>query len=141
MLNQTVLIGRLCADPELRKTGNGKSVVSLRLAVQRQYVPAGKERETDFFDVVCWNGTAEFVGKYMSKGRVIAVVGSLNNRSWTDKNGNNRVTTEVIAQNVYFADSASNGKRSGEPVNEYSQISGYDDESPDPLPDDEDLPF
>ena len=105
MLNKIILMGRLTRDPELRKTGNGTAVTSFTLAVDRDDKPQDGARETDFIDVVAWRGTAEFVFKYFSKGRMAAVEGRLQVRDWTDKDGNKRRNTEVIADNVYFGDS------------------------------------
>lgn len=110
MLNKIILMGRLTRDPELRKTENGTAVTSFTLAVDRDYKPQDGERETDFIDVVAWRGTAEFVFKYFSKGRMAVVEGRLQVRDWTDKDGNKRRSSEVIADNVYFGDS----KRSDE---------------------------
>ena len=105
MLNKIVLMGRLTRDPELRKTGNGTAVTSFTLAVDRDYKPQDGERWTDFIDVVAWRGTAEFVFKYFSKGRMAVVEGRLQVRDWKDKDGAKRRSTEVIADNVYFGDS------------------------------------
>lgn len=102
MLNHIVLQGRLTRDPELRRTGNGVAVASFTLAVDRDF---GKdEKETDFIDCVAWRQAGEFVSKYFSKGRMAVVSGRLQIRKWTDKDGNNRNTAEVVADNVYFAD-------------------------------------
>ena len=105
MLNSVVIMGRLGFDPELRKTAAGVSVTSLRIACDRSYVNADGTRETDWFDVVCWRGTADFACKYLSKGRQIVAIGSLQTREWTDKEGSKRYSTEIIADSVYFADS------------------------------------
>ena len=105
MLNKIILMGRLTRDPELRKTGNGTAVTSFTLAVDRDYKPQDGERETDFIDVVAWRGTAEFVFKYFTKGRMAVVEGRLQVRDWKDKDGAKRRSTEVIADNVYFGDS------------------------------------
>ena len=105
MLNKIVLMGRLTRDPELRRTQSGTAVASFTLAVDRDYKPQDGERETDFIDIVAWRGTAEFVSKYFSKGRMAVVEGRLQVRDWTDKDGNKRRSTEVIADNVYFGDS------------------------------------
>lgn len=105
MLNRIILMGRLTRDPELRKTGNGTAVTSFTLAVDRDYKSQDGERETDFIDVVAWRGTAEFVFKYFTKGRMVVVEGRLQVRDWTDKDGAKRRSTEVIADNVYFGDS------------------------------------
>lgn len=104
MLNNIALMGRLVRDPENRKTASGKSVTSFTLAVERDIKTNG-EKETDFIDCVAWNGTADLVAKYFTKGRMAVVRGRLQIRTWTDKDGNNRKATEVIADSVYFGDS------------------------------------
>ena len=105
MLNVIVVMGRLVRDPELRRTNSGTAVTSFTLAVDRDFKGQDGERETDFIDVVAWRGTAEFVFKYFSKGRMAVVEGRLQVRDWTDKDGAKRRSTEVIADNVYFGDS------------------------------------
>ena len=94
MLNHVTMMGRLCADPELRTTQNGVPVGSFRIAVERDFAGRAEERETDFFDVTVWRGTAEFVSKYFTKGRMIALDGRLQAQNWTDRDGNKRVSTE-----------------------------------------------
>lgn len=142
-MNKIVLMGRLTATPELKTTTNGTAVTSFTLAVQRDYAKSGEDRPTDFIDVVAWRNTAEFVCKYFSKGAMIAVAGSLQTRTYTDKNGNNRKVSEVVAENVYFT-----GEKRGSQDNSYSQESAPapsyssgnagDFES---VPMDDDLPF
>lgn len=105
MLNKIVLMGRLARDPELRRTQSGKPVTSFTLAVDRDFKGQNGEKETDWIDVVAWNGTAEMVSKYFTKGRVAVVCGRLQIRDWQDKEGNKRRSAEVIAENVYFGDS------------------------------------
>lgn len=105
MLNKIIIMGRLTRDPELRRTGSGTSVTSFSLACDRDFKSQSGEKETDFIEVVAWKNTAEFVSKYFSKGRMAVVDGRLQIRDWTDKAGNKRVTAEVVADNVYFADS------------------------------------
>ena len=105
MLNKIILMGRLTRDPELRRTGSGTAVTSFALAVDRDFKGQGGEKETDFIDVVAWRGTAEFAAKYLDKGRMAAVTGSLQGRSWEDKDGNKRRSMEVLAESIYFADS------------------------------------
>ena len=106
MLNHIVIMGRLTRDPELRRTGSGIAVASFSVAVDRDF---GKnengEKETDFIDCVAWRNTAEYISKYASKGRMVVVSGRLQIRGWTDKDGNKRRSAEVVADNVYFADS------------------------------------
>lgn len=105
MLNNVTIMGRLCADPELRRTPNGIAVCNARIAVERNYAGEDGERETDFFDIVAWRGTAEFLCSYFTKGRKVVLDGRLQTRSWTDKNGNKRVSVEIVAESAYFADS------------------------------------
>ena len=105
MLNHIVLMGRLTRDPELRRTGSGTAVTSFSLAVDRDFKSQSGEKETDFIDVVAWRSTAEFVAKYFTKGRMAVVEGRLQIRDWKDREGNNRRSAEVIADNVYFGDS------------------------------------
>ena len=105
MLNHLTIMGRLVADPELRNTQSGIPVASFRIAVERNYANQDNERETDFFDVTAWRGTAEVVCKYFSKGRMIAIDGRLETQAWTDREGNNRVSVGIVAESVYFADS------------------------------------
>ena len=98
-------MGRLTRDPELRRTGSGTAVTSFSLACDRDFKSQSGDKETDFIEVVAWKNTAEFVSKYFSKGRMAVVEGRLQIRDWTDKAGNKRTTAEVVADNVYFADS------------------------------------
>lgn len=111
MLNKIFLQGRLVADPELRHTQQGTPVASFRLAVERDYKNQSGGKDVDFINCVAWRGTAEFVSRYFSKGRMAIVEGRLQMRSYTDKNGDKRTVVEVLANNVYFGDS----KRDGEP--------------------------
>ena len=105
MLNKIIIMGRLTIDPELRRTGSGTAVTSFSLACDRDFKSQSGDKETDFIEVVAWKNTAEFVSKYFSKGRMAVVEGRLQIRDWTDKAGNKRTTAEVVADNVYFADS------------------------------------
>ena len=105
MLNHIVVMGRLTRDPELRKTASGVSVTSFSVAVDRDFSQDG-QKETDFLDVVAWRNTAEFAAKYFTKGRMAVVEGRLQIRDWKDKEGNNRRSAEVVADNVYFGDKA-----------------------------------
>ena len=105
MLNRIVLMGRLTRDPELRRTQSGTAVTSFSIACDRDFKSQGGEKETDFIDIVAWRGTAEFVSKYFTKGRMAIVEGRLQIRDWTDNNGSKRRSAEVIADNIYFGDS------------------------------------
>ena len=110
MLNTITIMGRLVRDPELRRTQSGTAVCSFTVAVDRDFQSKdGGERQTDFIDVVAWRQTGEFVSKYFAKGRMIVVSGSLQSRKWQDRNGQNRISWEVIADNVYFGDSKREG--------------------------------
>lgn len=109
MLNKVFVMGRLTRDPELRRTQSGTAVASFSLAVDRDYKSQSGEKETDFFDVVAWRTTGEFVAKYFTKGRMAVVEGRLQARQWQDKDGNNRRSTEIIAENIYFGDSKKDG--------------------------------
>lgn len=133
MLNRIVLMGRLTKKPELRRTQSGVAVTSFSLAVERDYKSQSGERETDFIDVVAWRSTAEFAAKYLDKGRMAAVTGSLQGRSWQDKEGNKRRSMEVMADRIYFADS----KRE-EPTGRGVDVSADDFQE---VEDDGDLPF
>lgn len=104
-MNKAILMGRLVRDPELRTTQSGISVVSFTLAVDRRFKNNQGEREADFIPCVAWRTTAEFVAKWFVQGQRMALVGSIQPRSWEDADGNKRYTTEVIADEVYFADS------------------------------------
>ena len=101
MINAVVLMGRLVRDPEIRTTASGKSVCSFSLAVERDF-QRSEEKTADYFDCVAWGNTAEFVGKYFHKGRMIALQGRLQARTYKDREGNNRKVVEVIADKVSF---------------------------------------
>ena len=101
MINTVVLMGRITATPELKKTTSGISVVSFSVAVDRNY-RSGNERQTDFINVVAWRQTAEFICNYFKKGQMIAVEGSIQTRNYEDRNGNKRTAFEVVANNVSF---------------------------------------
>ena len=106
MLNHITIMGRFVRDPELRRTGSGVAVASFTLAVDRDFKSGNSgEKEVDFIDCVAWRQAGEFVSKYFSRGRMAVVSGRLQIRSWNDKDGNKRRTAEVVADNVYFADS------------------------------------
>ena len=136
MLNHIDIMGRLTRDPELRHTGSGTAVASFTIAVDRDYSGKdGGEKETDFIDIVAWRNTAEFVSKYFTKGRMAVVSGRLQVRKWQNKEGENRYSTEVVAENVYFGDSkkeasGSSYDGSSAPAQDYAQI----DESDEGLP-------
>ena len=105
MLNCAIIMGRLTADPELRTTGNGTSVTSFSVAVERSCARAGEERQTDFINVVAWRQQAEFITRYFRKGSMIAIQGSIQTRNYEDKNGNKRTAVEIVADRASFCGS------------------------------------
>ena len=128
MLNHIVLMGRLTRDPELRRTNGGVAVTSFTIAVDRDFSKTENgEKEVDFFDIVAWRQTGEFVSKYFTKGRMAVVSGRLQIRSWTDKEGNKRRSAEVIADNVYFGDSKKD-ESGGNSYGGYSPAPAYTDQ-------------
>lgn len=137
MLNKAILMGRLVADPDLRQTTNGVSVCAFTIAVERNHSNGG-ERQADFLDIVAWRQTAEFVSKYFSKGKMIIVEGSIQTRSYQDKNGNKRKAVEVVADNVQFGESKNSAGQAGTPP-QYAQTSQQDFEQM--QGDSDDLPF
>ena len=123
MLNKIIIQGRLTRDVELRRTGTGTPVASFTLAVDRDF----GDKETDFIECVAWKNTAEFVEKYFSKGRMAVVVGRLQIRGWTDKDGNKRKTAEVVAESVYFGDSKNDSTQNNPaPAQDYAMLDGED---------------
>lgn len=133
MLNKVIIMGRLTRDPELRRTQGGTAVTSFTMAVDRDFKSQSGEKETDFIDVVAWRNTGEFAAKYLTKGRMAAVEGRIQARDWQDKDGNRRKTVEVVADNVYFADSKRDSKPQDAPATNEPDF--------DEIEDDGDLPF
>ncbi len=103
--NKVILGGRLTADPELKQTQSGIPVVSFSIAVNRRYQSKDAPQQTDFFNVTAWRATAEFVSKYFRKGSSICITGSIQNRTWTDQQGQKRYATDIVADEVMFVDS------------------------------------
>lgn len=124
MLNKVILMGRLTADPELRQTQSGVNSCRFTVAVDRNFVPQGGERQADFITCIAWRQTAEFVSRYFSKGRMICVEGNLRTGSYDDRNHPDvkHYTTDVYVDNVYFAGDKpqNNGQGGG-----YQQQGGY----------------
>jgi len=151
MLNNVVLMGRLTADPELRHTPNDIPVTTFTLAVNRSFAKAGADRATDFIDIVAWRNTAEFVSKYFNKGQLVAVEGSIQTRTYQDKEGKNRKVFEVIANNVHFAEAKrdgnynnSNASNNNSNFNSENFGNSFENGSVDDfkeIPMDDDLPF
>lgn len=102
MYNKAVLMGRICNDLELKTIPNGASVLSFRLAVDRAYQIKGEERKADFFNIVAWRSTAEFISRYFAKGRMILVEGELQTRQYVDKNGSTQNVVELVVNNAHF---------------------------------------
>ena len=130
MLNHITIHGRLCKNPELRYTPNNIPVATFCVAVDRDY----DRQKTDFINVVAWRQTAEFVDKYLRKGQLIVVSGSLQLRDWTDKRGDKRTVAEVVAEHVYFCGDKPN--TAGKPVDVApgSGFTEYDGEDNGELP-------
>lgn len=106
MLNKVEIMGRLTADPELRATTSGTFVTSFSIATESDFKNPQGEKSTDFFDVIAWRNTAEFISKHFTKGRMIVVAGRLKTETWTDnQTGKNRKSTKIVAESVYFGDS------------------------------------
>lgn len=140
MLNVAVLMGRLVADPEIRHTPSNVAVTSFTIAVDRSYQKAGTERQADFIDIVAWRATADFVCKYFRKGQLIAVQGSIQTRSYQDKDGNKRKAFEIVADNVHFAEPKKDGA-GGNRAQAASQRPDVDYGDFEEVPASDDLPF
>ena len=141
--NKVILIGNLCADPELKQTQNGISVTSFSLAVSRRKVK-DQEPQTDFITVVAWRNTAEFISKYFQKGKAILIVGSLQTRNWEDQNGQKRYATEVVADEAQFIEKKGESEPKQSPSqNANSQNSPYSSQPVafEEMTGDDDLPF
>ena len=102
MLNTVVLLGRITQDIELKSTTGGTSVIQFTVAVDRNFSKKGEEKQTDFISCVAWKQTAEFISKHFGKGRMIAVTGRLQSRTFDDKNGSKHYVTEVIVEQASF---------------------------------------
>lgn len=122
-LNHIVAMGRMAKNPEVKQTQSGVSVCNFTIACDRDF-KNGDEKITDWIDCVAWRNTADFLGKYVTKGRNIVVSGSLQSRKWEDKEGNKRTSWEIQVQNVYFADSKRDGDGGGQ-TGGYQNNSGY----------------
>ena len=137
-LNKVMLIGNLGADPELRFTANGAAVANFRIACSRSYTDREGQRQevTEWVTIVAWQRLAELCGQYLSKGRPVFVEGRLQTRQWQDREGNNRYTTEVVANDIQFL-----GGRGG--GGDFGNDGGYQDAPGDfgGGPDAGDLPF
>ena len=101
-MNKVILVGNLTRDPELTETPSGVAVCRFSIAVSRDYANAEGNRDVDFFNITVWRGRAENCGKYLKKGNKVAIVGSIQTRSYEDKDGIKRTITEIIANEVEF---------------------------------------
>lgn len=133
-MNRAILIGRLTKDPELRYTPSGVATTSFTLAVDRPFTNQNGDRETDFLNIVTWRKQAENCANYLSKGRLVAVEGRIQTRSYENSNGQRIYVTEVIADSVKFLESGSrsdNKKREEDPFSDDGMPLNI---SPDDLP-------
>ena len=112
-MNKVYLIGNLTRDPEVSETGSGLTLCRFSIAVNRNYSSSDGERQTDFFNITVWRALAENCGKYLKKGSKVAVVGSLQNRSYEDKDGN---VTDIVANEVEFLSSKNSGEGDEDPA-------------------------
>lgn len=140
MLNRSILIGRLVADPELKYTPSGVAVCTFRLAVDRPFTTQGGEREADFIPVVTWRQLAETCANYLKKGRLTAVEGRIQVRFYENQEGKRVYVTEVIADNVRFLESSRDQKDKKEDVPNWDSDPFHNDGKPIDISDD-DLPF
>ena len=142
-LNKVILGGRIASDVELKTTPSGVAVTTFSLAVNRRYSGKGEEQQTDFISVTAWRGTAEFITKFFHKGSSICIVGSIQTRSYTDKDGNKRYVTEVVADEAMFVDAKSdNGAATSAPAPTSYMPEAYATAPQlEPMGEDEELPF
>lgn len=138
-MNTVILMGRLTADPELKRTANDTAVTSFSIAIDR---PMAKEKTADFINISAWRKTAEFITKYFRKGSMIAIHGSLQTRRYEDKEGNKRTVYEVVANNVEFCggknESGGNSAPKQNATPHHTVDEGIDCN---PVESDDDLPF
>jgi len=113
MLNNIDIMGRLTKAPELRYTQNGTPVCNFSIACERDFKNPDGSKQVDYFDIVAWRNVGEFVNKYMTKGRMAVIDGRLQMRDWTDRDGNKRRSTEILASSVHFGDSKPRDAESG----------------------------
>lgn len=128
-MNKTILIGNLVADPEARTTSNGVSVTTFRVAVTRN-----RDREkSDFFEIVTWRGLADICSKYLNKGKKVAIIGEIQNRSYEAKDGTKRYITEIIADEVEFLTKSGNHEERKE-INIQEAMQGFTEIEDEQLP-------
>ncbi|MCL5032923.1 MAG: single-stranded DNA-binding protein [Thermotogae bacterium] len=138
--NKVILVGRITQDPQMRTGNSGNEVVTFSIAVNRNY--SKEDKQTDFFRIVCFGKNAEFVVSYIKKGRLLLVDGSLRNNSWTDKEGKQRVTTEIVANRVQPLDKKNGAIEGTQDVPSEDQLPSLDEGNVDSSQDeDNDVPF
>ena len=125
-MNKVVLMGRLTKDPDIKCTQSNTQVASFSLAVNRRFAKQGEERQADFINIVAWSKTAEFVSKYFRKGQQVGVIGRIQTRNYDDDKGTKHYITEVIAEEVYFADSKKESETVNTTENEFAPIQDDD---------------
>ncbi len=135
MYNHIVIHGRLTAEPELKQTPSGVSVCTINVAVDRSH-KNGEDKQADFFTVICWRSLADMVGKHFKKGKEIIVSGEMQSRKWKDKDGNNRISWELMANSVDFC-----GSKSDSNVSDLAPASPAVQPKMEELDPDDDLPF
>ena len=134
-MNKITLVGNLTRDPELRSTASGVSVCSFDIAVNRRLVPQGQERQADFFRINAWRQLGENCSKYLAKGRKVAVVGELQARTYTAKDGTTRMSLEVAADEVEFLSPREQGSNNETTRSAPAQsFDGFTDVSSDDIP-------
>ena len=132
-MNKVILIGNLTKDPELSETSSGVAFCKFGIAVNRPFANADGDRETDFFNITAWRGQAEICAKYLAKGKKVCVIGSIQNRSYEDKDGNKRTATDIVASEIEFLSARSDDEeKPGNKGEEKPKLEPYDDD---------DLPF
>ena len=138
-LNKVIIAGRMVADAEIKQTAGGKAATTFRLAVNRRALNR-ENPEVDFFNVTAWQNTAEFIAKYFRKGSSICIIGRIQNRSWTDQNGQKRYATDIIADEAHFVENkpatTTDVQAIPAPVNPASPPPNFEE-----IETDEDLPF
>lgn len=112
-MNKFQFLGRLTKEPEVRQTSNNTQVTAMTIAVNRKFVAAGAERQSDFFNLTAFGKTAEFAAKYFRKGSQALVEGRIQNRTWEDQTGTKRYATDFIVEDMYFADSKKDSNNQG----------------------------
>ena len=136
-MNKAILMGRLTKDVEMRQTPNGVTVARFTLAVNRRFKSEGQP-DADFINCVAWRQTGEFIVKYFQKGSMIAVVGSIQTRSWDGQDGKKQYATEVVVDEAYFTGGKNDATKSGDGNTSTENTSGFDTITPE---DEDDLPF